>query len=71
MDLAAAIKYFRTARGITKQAVADDTKLSISYVRAMENGDSIPSFLKLLAIANALKTPLSEIVKYMEDQEKN
>ena len=64
--LGAAIRHFRQTEGVSQEELAARAGLHRTYVGGVERGERNPSFLSLLRLAEALATPLSEIVLWLE-----
>lgn len=57
-----AIKYARKKVGFSQKQLAQATGLSIATIQGYEQGKYYPKIENLTKIANALKTPLSDLV---------
>lgn len=56
------IRILRTARGLTLQELADQTKLSQSMMSVVERGRASPSISTLLAIGRALNVSIQQLL---------
>jgi len=63
-NLGLSIFYFRKARGLTQQQVADAMDVSYETISRIENANTGISFDMLLALSKAIDTPLHEIFKH-------
>lgn len=63
---AAALKKQRTARGLSRQALADRAGLHQTYIGLIERGLSNPSLDVISGIADALELPLSNLISEAE-----
>jgi len=64
--LGLAVRAVRAGRWLSQEELASRAGLSRNYVGAVERGDASPSYIAVLAIAEALRTTLSELVVYAE-----
>ncbi len=67
IKLGETIRRIRKKNGLTINDVAIKAKLSQGLISKVENARSIPSLPVLFNIAQAIKTPLSELLDYLED----
>lgn len=61
MELGQKLKAIRKSQGITLQQIADETKLSKSFVSQVETGAANPSIASLKKITDALGVPLAAL----------
>ena len=64
--LAAAIREVRGRRNLTQEQVAIDAGLNRKTIGSLERAESLPSFMVLAAIANAMNVSLSELIGVYE-----
>ena len=64
--LGATLRQYRQQRGLTQQALADQTALSTNYIREIEKGRRNVSVLNLLRLADALHIPSSFLLQPLE-----
>ena len=64
--LAAAIREVRGRKNLTQEQVATDAGLNRKTIGSLERGESLPSFMVLAAIANAMNVSLSELIGVYE-----
>lgn len=58
----ALIRQLRTERGLTQEALAERTDLSVSYIGFIERGENVPTLTIVLNLADALETDAAELV---------
>lgn len=58
----------RRRKGISQEALATKTNLSPQSVSNYENARSVPSLGSLLKIAEALDTPISQLLERLDDR---
>ena len=58
------LKTLRNQKGMTQEDLAQDTGLSISFIRAIEQATNAPSFESLEAIANALHVTVKDLFDF-------
>lgn len=61
--LARRIRALRERQGLTQEAFASRTGISVSFASLLERGERSPSYETLVQVADALQVPLSELVK--------
>jgi transcriptional regulator with XRE-family HTH domain len=61
-----AIRKRRTQIGCSQQAVAERADLHLTYINEVENGKRNPTLLSMLAIARALQTTPSSLLRGIE-----
>ncbi len=66
MILGNVIKQTRIQQGKTIKDIAEEAHITISLLSQIENNKANPSINSLMAIAKALKTPISEFFEYDE-----
>ena len=66
--LAAAVREIRARQQLSQERVAARGGVGRKYVGQIERGEIIPSFAALVAIANGLDVPLSELVRVYEER---
>ena len=64
--LGEAVSERRRAAGLTQEDVADAASVSLRFYRMIETGRGNPSYVTMLKVADAIGTPLSEIVRRVE-----
>lgn len=67
MNISKALKLCRTQKGLTKTALAERSKLSISYLSLLEQGKRDPNFSTISDICKALDIPVSIFVFLASD----
>ncbi len=60
-ELGARIRERRQANGVTQQTLAAELRLSVAYVSLIERGARNPPYTRVVAIAEALGVPASEL----------
>jgi transcriptional regulator with XRE-family HTH domain len=50
------VRRLRNARGLTQEALADDAKIDVTYLRGIEAGRRNPSLMVMGRLADALST---------------
>jgi transcriptional regulator with XRE-family HTH domain len=68
VDLGVAIRLLRRARGLTIEDLAFAADVHPTYLSGIERGVRNPTWDKLVALAQALDTPLSVLVRDAETQ---
>jgi transcriptional regulator with XRE-family HTH domain len=63
-----AVRKFRTATGISQEALADLAGIHRTYVGDVERGERNISLVNMMRVASALRVHLSQIVQEMEKQ---
>ena len=66
--LAAAVREIRARQQLSQERVATRGGVGRKYVGQIERGEIIPSFAALVALANGLSVPLSELVRVYEER---
>jgi transcriptional regulator with XRE-family HTH domain len=66
--LGKAVREARQKAGLTQEAAAKASGIAPTYISDIERGVRNPSYELLVALAKALKTPLSQIIKRAERQ---
>lgn len=66
--LAAAVREIRARQRLSQERVAGRGGVGRKYVGQIERGEIIPSFAALVAVANGLDVPLSELVRVYEER---
>ncbi|HXT13938.1 MAG TPA: helix-turn-helix transcriptional regulator [Candidatus Angelobacter sp.] len=66
--MAAVIRKHRTARGLSQNQLSKISKVSQTYISALERGLYEPTVLILLQIAKALKVELWKLIREAERQ---
>ena len=61
--LAQRIRALRERQGLTQEAFAARTGISVSFASLLERGERSPSYETLVQVAAALQVPLAELVK--------
>ena len=61
--LGAKVKYYRTLKGLSQAAFAEELGISSQYLSRIESGRQAPSFLTLLKIADKLNVNTSDLVQ--------
>lgn len=64
--LGARIRRFRKARNMSQERLADAAGVTFQQIQKYERGANRVSFSRLALIANALNTPLSELIAGLE-----
>lgn len=59
----ALVRQLRTARGLTQEALAERTELSVSYIGFIERGENVPTLTIVLNLADALKVDAADLVR--------
>lgn len=62
-ELAERVRTLRTRRGLTQEAFATRSGISVSFVSLLERGIRSPSYDTLVRIAQALEVPLAELFR--------
>lgn len=57
------IQRIRKQKGITQEELAEEVRLSSTYIGFIEQGRASPSLKTVQKIANVLKVPISELFK--------
>ncbi len=55
------VRAYRHERGLTQEALAESLDLSVAYVSLIERGGRNPPYTTVVAIAQALGVPTSDI----------
>jgi transcriptional regulator with XRE-family HTH domain len=66
--LAAAVREIRARHQLSQERVAGRGGVGRKYVGQIERGEIIPSFAALVALAEGLDVPLSELVRVYEER---
>lgn len=66
--LASAVRELRGRKRLSQEAVAADAGLNRKTIGTLERAQSLPSFLAVVAIADAMEVPLSELVVVYEQR---
>lgn len=61
-NLGTRVKFFRTRKGISQEALAFQVGVDRTYIGAIEQGTRSPSIYCLYILATALDTTLSQLV---------
>jgi transcriptional regulator with XRE-family HTH domain len=64
--LGAAIRELRAKRGMTQEAVAQAAGITVAHLSGIERGHANPSWGAVVAIAEALDIPFSQLAKRYE-----
>jgi transcriptional regulator with XRE-family HTH domain len=64
--LAKRVRELRSRRGLTQEAFATRSGISVSFVSLLERGVRTPSYETLLRIAQALEVPVAELFVRVE-----
>ena len=59
----ALIRRLRTERGLTQEALAERTELSVSYIGFIERGENVPTLTIVLNLADALNADAADLVR--------
>lgn len=59
----ALIRRLRTERGLTQEALAERTDLSVSYIGFIERGENVPTLTIVLDLAEALEVEAADLVR--------
>lgn len=57
------IRKLRTDRGLTQEALAERTELSVSYIGFIERGENVPTLTIVLNLAEALGADAGYLVR--------
>lgn len=57
------IRTLRTDRGLTQEALAERTALSVSYIGFIERGENVPTLTIVLNLAEALDVDAADLVR--------
>ena len=57
------IRKLRTERGLTQEALAERTELSVSYIGFIERGENVPTLTIVLNLAEALDVEAADLVR--------
>lgn len=63
-NLGLSVAYFRKLRGLTQRDVADKMDVSYETISRIENANTGITLDMLLALSEAIKTPLSELFEH-------
>lgn len=63
-NLGTRVKFFRTQKGISQEALAFQIGVDRTYIGAIEQGTRSPSIYCLYILATALNTTLSQLVNF-------
>lgn len=63
LELAERVRSLRSRRGLTQEAFATRSGISVSFVSLLERGIRTPSYETLVRIAQALEIPLAELFR--------
>ena len=66
--LAAAVREIRARQQLSQERVAGRGGVGRKYVGQIERGEIVPSFAALVAIANGIDVPLSELIRVYEER---
>jgi transcriptional regulator with XRE-family HTH domain len=64
--LGAAIRKLRAKRGITQEALAQETEITVGHLSMIERGHANPSWGAVVDIAQALSVSIAELAKLSE-----
>lgn len=56
------VRRLREERGLTQERVAFDAQIDLTYLGGIERGKRNPSLLVMVRIAQALDTPINELI---------
>lgn len=59
----ALIRKLRSERGLTQEALAERTELSVSYIGFIERGENVPTLTIVLNLADALNVDAAELIR--------
>lgn len=59
----ALVRQLRTERGLTQEALAERTDLSVSYIGFIERGENVPTLTIVLNLADALNVDAADLVR--------
>ena len=59
----ALVRQLRTDRGLTQEALAERTELSVSYIGFIERGENVPTLTIVLNLADALKVDAADLIR--------
>ena len=62
------LKYLRVLRGMTQDDLAQATKLSVGFIRSMEQAVNAPSFESIEIIAKALEIAIKDLFDFESSQ---
>jgi transcriptional regulator with XRE-family HTH domain len=65
------LQELRTHKGLSQEELADSCGLHRTYISLMERGLRNPSLNTIFSIAEALSTPASTIVRFVETRSKS
>jgi transcriptional regulator with XRE-family HTH domain len=57
------VRQLRTDRGLTQEALAERTELSVSYIGFIERGENVPTLTIVLNLADALKVDAADLIR--------
>jgi transcriptional regulator with XRE-family HTH domain len=57
------IRELRAKRGLTQEALAERTELSVSYIGFIERGENVPTLTIVLNLAEALDIDAADLVR--------
>lgn len=58
------ITYYRKLQGLTQSQLAEKTSYSRNHIQQIETGNTVPSIVALLDIAEALHIPLTKLFDF-------
>jgi transcriptional regulator with XRE-family HTH domain len=56
----------RTKAGLSKQALADHSNMSVTYVKKLESGQAVPSLITMWKLSGPLKISLATFGHHIE-----
>jgi len=59
----ALVRQLRMERGLTQEALAERTDLSVSYIGFIERGENVPTLTIVLNLADALNVDAADLVR--------
>lgn len=62
-----AIRHVRKAQRLSQEALADSARIDRSHMGRIERGERNVTLLNLKRISDALRLPMSEILRHAED----
>lgn len=68
--LGCAIRYFRTRKSISQEALGDLCELDRTYIGGIERGERNPTILNVIIICKALEISPENLFKKMNEREK-
>lgn len=62
------VRKLRTERGLTQEALAERTELSVSYIGFIERGENVPTLTIVVNLAEALNVDAADLVREVARQ---